>query len=251
MSNEIMISEGKPDYTKLSFPDPPNKRPYVYINMIKSTDGRIVINDTEEGLGSTTDRRLMRELRVNADIVLCGASTLRINGASSRLGDPNLIDLRKQRNQTDAPIAAVLTNTGNLPLDSVFFQGKDFEAIVYVGSNITSEKLTLLQSSTRRVFQLPKENSVEWMLSHMRNNLGARYLLLEGGANINGQFLSADLVDEYFLTIGSQIVNNKNPLTPFSSNNYPSPEKSANLELLSVAANKKTNEVFLRYKIKH
>ena len=97
----------------------------------------------------------------------------------------------------------------------------------------------------------PKENSVEWMLSHMRNNLGARYLLLEGGANINGQFLSADLVDEYFLTIGSQIVNNKNPLTPFSSNNYPSPEKSANLELLSVAANKKTDEVFLRYKIKH
>ena len=87
-------------------------------------------------------------------------------------------------------------------MSSVFFQGKDFEAIVYVGSNITSEKLTLLQSSTRRVFQLPKENSVEWMLSHMRNNLGARYLLLEGGANINGQFLSADVVDEYFLTIG-------------------------------------------------
>jgi len=246
-----MISEGKPDYTKLSFPDPPSDRPYIYINMIMSTDGRIVINDTEEGLGSATDRRLMRELRVNADIVLCGASTLRINGASSRLGDPNLIDLRKQRNQTDAPIAAVITNTGNLPLDSVFFQGKDFEAVIYAGTDITSEKFTLLQSAKRKIFQLPQKNSVEWMLNHMRNKLGAHYLLLEGGANINGQFLSADLVDEYFLTIGPKIVNNKNPLTPFSPDNYSLSEKSANLKLLSVAANMKTDEIFLRYKIKH
>ena len=243
-----MISEGKPDYTKLNFPTPPKNRPYVYINMIMSTDGRIVINDTEEGLGSATDRRLMRELRVNADIVLCGASTLRINGASSRLGDPNLIDLRKQRNLTDAPIAAVITNTGNLPLDSVFFQGTDFEAVIYTGTDVTPEKFTLLQSAKRKIFQLPPENSVEWMLNHMRNKLGAHYLLLEGGANINGQFLSADLVDEYFLTIGPKIVNNKNPLTPFSSGNHP---LSANLKLLSVAANMKTDEIFLRYKIKH
>ena len=245
-----MISEGKPDYTNLSFPDPPNGRPYVYINMIMSTDGRIVIDDTEEGLGSAVDRKLMRELRVNADIVLCGASTLRINGASSRLGDPNLIDLRKQRNQTDAPIAAVVTNTGNLPLDSVFFQGEDFEAVVYVGTNITSEKLNLLQSSKRKIFQLPAENSVKWMLNHMRHNLGARYLLLEGGSNINGQFLSADLIDEYFLTIGPKIVNNKNPLTPFSPNIHPIREKLANLKLVSVAVNEKTDEVYLRYKIK-
>ena len=185
-----MIIEGKPDYTNLNFPDAPKNRPYVYINMIMSTDGRIIIDNTEEGLGSATDRRLMRELRVNADVVLCGASTLRINGASSRLGDPNLISLRKQRSKTDAPMAAVITNTGNLPLDSVFFQGSDFEAVVYTGEIVPAEKLTLLQNSRRRVFQLPAENSIEWMLDHMRNSLGIEYLLLEGGANINGQFLS-------------------------------------------------------------
>ena len=246
-----MIIEGKPDYTNLNFPDAPKNRPYVYINMIMSTDGRIIIDNTEEGLGSATDRRLMRELRVNADVVLCGASTLRINGASSRLGDPNLISLRKQRSKTDAPMAAVITNTGNLPLDSVFFQGSDFEAVVYTGEIVPAEKLTLLPNSRRRVFQLPAENSIEWMLDHMRNSLGIEYLLLEGGANINGQFLSANLVDEYFLTIGPKIVNNTTPLTPFSLNDEQLSEKLTNLELLSIAANKKTDEIFLRYKIKH
>jgi hypothetical protein len=33
----------KPDYTWLTFPDPPPDRPYVYVNMVMSTDGKVVI----------------------------------------------------------------------------------------------------------------------------------------------------------------------------------------------------------------
>ena len=57
------------DYTGLEFPAARVfDRPYVVVNMVSSLDGRSVIETTEAGLGSTLDRRLMRELRVHADV---------------------------------------------------------------------------------------------------------------------------------------------------------------------------------------
>ena len=84
----------KPDYTSLELPPPPDDRPYVLINMVMSADGKVVVEGTEQGIGSKVDQRLMRELRVNADVVLNGANTLRASGSSSRLGDPVLEHLR-------------------------------------------------------------------------------------------------------------------------------------------------------------
>ena len=84
----------KPDYTTLELPPPPADRPYVLMNMVSSVDGKVVIEGTEQGLGSKVDQRLMRELRVNADMVINGASTLRASGSSPRLGDEALEALR-------------------------------------------------------------------------------------------------------------------------------------------------------------
>lgn len=36
-----MPDNAKPDYTTLTFPDPPPDRPYVYVNIVISTDGRV------------------------------------------------------------------------------------------------------------------------------------------------------------------------------------------------------------------
>ncbi|MCZ2108808.1 MAG: hypothetical protein LC118_04470 [Dehalococcoidia bacterium] len=69
MFNDVSV---KPDYTSLDLPEPPPERPYVLLNMVMSADGKVVIEGTEQGIGSRTDQRLMRELRVNADVVLNG-----------------------------------------------------------------------------------------------------------------------------------------------------------------------------------
>ena len=98
----------KPDYTSLEFPEGPADRPYVIVNMVASVDGKATIEGTERGLGSPTDQRLMRELRVHADVVLNGASTLRASGTSSRLGDPVLDAVRAARGKPAPPVAAVL-----------------------------------------------------------------------------------------------------------------------------------------------
>ena len=92
-------SPGKPDYTALDLPAPPPDRPYVIANTVMSADGKSVIEGTEQGLGSAVDQRLMRELRVNADVVLNGAGTLRASGTSSRLGDEALEAIRLEQRE--------------------------------------------------------------------------------------------------------------------------------------------------------
>ena len=58
--------------------------------MVMSADGHTVVEGSERGLGSPTDQRLMRELRVHFDVVLNGGATFRASGTSARLNNPKL-----------------------------------------------------------------------------------------------------------------------------------------------------------------
>ncbi|MFA7249553.1 MAG: RibD family protein [Dehalococcoidia bacterium] len=244
-----------PDYTALTFPAPPASgpiaRPYVIINMVSSVDGRIVVEGTERGLGSPADQRLMRELRVHADVTINGAGTFRASGTSSRLGDPALEELRVARGLPRTPIASVLTRSGNLPLDRVFFTARDFEAVVYVSDATPAERVRAIEATGRRAFRLPAGDEVRAMLEHMRGELGARLLLVEGGPTLNGELFAAGCVDEVFLTLGGVIVSGNDVRTAVESDRSPSLAALIHLELVSAVPNGATNEVYLRYRVRH
>ena len=142
---------GKPDYTALDLPEAPHDRPYVIANTVMSADGKSVIEGTEQGIGSEVDQRLMRELRVNADVVLNGAGTLRASGTSSRLGDEGLEAIRIARGKPRTPIAAVLSRTGDLPLERPFFTARDFPAVVYLSEQAPEERRAAIAATGRPV----------------------------------------------------------------------------------------------------
>ena len=63
------------------FPAPPADRPYVVLNMVSSVDGRVVVEDTERGLGSPRDQRL------NALFALVSANAVSENAARGWFDD--------------------------------------------------------------------------------------------------------------------------------------------------------------------
>jgi riboflavin biosynthesis pyrimidine reductase len=239
-----------PDYTALTFPPPPADRPYVILNMVTSLDGRVVVEDTERGLGSPRDQRLMRELRVHADVTLNGAGTLRASGTSSRLGDPALEDLRERRGLPRLPIASVLSRTGDLPLERLFFTARDFQAIVYLSSAAPDDRAAAIEATGRQVVRLPAGDEIASMLRHMHRDLGARLLLVEGGPMINGQLFDLGCVDEFFLTLGGVVVNGNRPKTAVESDRLPALDALTRLELLSAVPNGATDELYLRYRVR-
>lgn len=241
----------KPDYTSLEFPPAPADRPYVLVNMVMSVDGKAVFEGSERGLGSQIDWQLMRELRVHADVVMSGAGTIRATGISPRLGVPELEALRVARGKAAKPIGAVISASGDLPLDKLFFTASDFRAVVYLAANAPPDRRAAIVATGRPVVDLPTEGDIAFMLWHMRHELDAGLLMVEGGPGLNAQLFEQGFVDEYFTTVGPVVVAGRDTLTPVEG---AEPFKRANapkMKLLSSVTNEDTDEVYLRYRVEH
>ncbi|MEX2236518.1 MAG: dihydrofolate reductase family protein [Dehalococcoidia bacterium] len=246
----MFFTTGKPDYTNLDLPPAPGHRPYVLVNMVMSVDGKVVIEDTEKGIGSKVDQRLMRELRVNADVVMNGAGTLRASGTSSRLGDESLEKLRRERGKPDCPIAAVISQSGDLPYDRLFFTARDFPAIVYLTSATPAERVEEAGATGLPVYVLSSTDHINEMLRHMREELKAEVLLVEGGPTLNAELFARDCVDEIFVSLGPVIVGGKDTLTAVEGPRAFSLSEVRHLELVSAHANPETSEIYTRYRVR-
>ena len=236
------------DYTTLDFPAPPDDRPYVAINMVMSADGHTVVEGSERGIGSATDQRLMRELRVHFDVVLNGAATFRASGTSARLNNPKLEQWRIERGMTASPIAAVLTRSGNLPPERRFFTDHGFEAIIYLSSAAPGGTRERLAALGRPVVEVPEGDEVQAALQHMHTELGARRVLAEGGAVLNGALIRQNLADEYLLTLAPRIAGGATAHPAVQWPGEPTRSEIRELSLLHMIP-AETGEVFLRYRI--
>jgi riboflavin biosynthesis pyrimidine reductase len=242
-------SPGKPDYTALDLPGPPPDRPYVIANVVMSADGKSVIEGTEQGIGSAVDQRLMRELRVNADVVLNGAGTLRASGTSSRLGDEALEAIRIERGKARVPIAAVVSRGGDLPLERPFFTARDFPAVVYLSECAPEERRAAIEATGRPVVALPERREFAGMLRHMRHELDADVLLVEGGPTVYAELYALDAIDEAFVTLGPVVVGGADTLTAVAGKAF-TQETAKRLTLVSAHPNPETDEVYLRYRVR-
>ena len=236
------------DYTALELGEVPADRPYVAINMVMTADGRTAVEGTERGIGSAVDSRLMRELRVHFDVVMNGGGTFRASGTSARLGRPDLEAWRSARGMPPAPTAAVLTESGDLPAGRRFFTDRSFAAVVYLADSAAAGMRDRLAGLGRPVVTVPAERAAAAALAHMRDELGARRVLVEGGARLNGAFLRAGLVDEFFLTLAPRIAGGE---TAHPAAAWPGEPTLAGMRELKLAAAEPcgdTGEVFLRYR---
>ncbi|HLZ72398.1 MAG TPA: dihydrofolate reductase family protein [Dehalococcoidia bacterium] len=236
-------------YAELELPPPPPDRPFVYINMVSSVDGKATVDGSERGLGSADDKRMMQELRSHADAVLNGAATLRISGSSPLMRDAALLARRRQRGQAEQPIGVIVSRRGALPLDAPFFTSAKFEGAVVVTEAATERQRAAIRATGRRLIVVPdeRENGAA-IVRAIGRELGVRRLLCEGGPTINQTLLRAGVVDELFLTFAPWLVGGKENLTilegePFGRETMP------RLRFLQALHDEATDELFLHYAV--
>ena len=237
------------DYARLELPEPPPGRPYAAINMVMTADGRTVVGGSERGIGSAVDQRLMRELRVQFDVVMNGAGTFRASGTSARLGREELEALRVARGMQPSPIAAVLTRSGELPRERRFFTDDSFEAVIYLTSDAPDGARERLAELGRPVVVVPAGDAPRAVFAHMRDELGARRVLIEGGARLNGEFLRAGLIDEFFLTLAPKIAGGSESSHSVDWDGAAMVESMIDMNLISAVPCTETGEMFLRYRL--
>ncbi|MEK6710212.1 MAG: dihydrofolate reductase family protein, partial [Nitrospinota bacterium] len=91
-------------------------RPYVFVNMAMTLDGKIAAFDRGgRSLGSGADRREMDRLRAEADIVLWGRGTLLAARGSARVRDPGLAAARQASGRPAPPANGGVPASGEIP----------------------------------------------------------------------------------------------------------------------------------------
>ena len=220
-------------YTRIAFPAAPADRPYLYINMVSTVDGKIVvgkIGGTAKGVGGPTDQKLFRRLQRNCDAALIGSSTLR---ASHVLYPPETARF-------------VVTGSGNLPLTNRFFTDAPERAYILAPENLTAEQVKPLRSAAQ-VIQIGQERvDLVQAMQYLRQKMAVHTLLCEGGATLNDELLRAGLVDELFLTLAPKLKGGAQLPTIVDGQGFP-PGITRPLELLSLYRDE--SELYLRYRL--
>ena len=171
-------------------------RPFIAANMVSSLDGRASIEGGSTGLGGPTDSELLLRLRTKFDAVLIGAGTLRAEGYGPIIRDPEIRDRREAEGLEPAPVAVVMTRSGDLPFDcGLFTEGIGRVVIVTDAFGELPAMPTPVE-----VLEPGGGDSVEAAVAHLQDQ-GVRSILCEGGPDILGQLIGTGLLDELFLTL--------------------------------------------------
>lgn len=201
-------------------------RPYVFVNMVTTIDGKTVSGGREDSvidLGSALDHELMRRIEASADAIMVGAQTIRATTPAWR---------------PQSRIRIAVTRSGDLPTQARFFEENAFLAVSGDSDLEPFGETRLLKTGVEKI-------DFRELLRILRQTHGVNRLLVSGGSELNAELLALDLVDELFWTIAPKVKLGRN--LPTYAGGDPLP-RSGLLGFELVEHHVVGNEVFLRYR---
>jgi len=173
-------------------------RPWVLANMVSTLDGAASLDGRSGGIGGDGDRALFAAVRSLADLIVVGAGTAR----AERYG-PAASGAR----------IAVVTSSLDLPDDLPLFeaarQGRAHPIVICPASSPQERRDHL--AGFAEVVTVDGDGVAPADIVAAATVAGARVVLCEGGPSLLAQFVAADLIDEWFVTIGPMVASGTAP----------------------------------------
>lgn len=214
----------------------------VFSNTAMSADGKIGVERTQHAsFGSAEDRRMMSELRAQADAVLVGGQTFRC-WPLPMIEKP--AHLRYPRTRDRPIVNAVLTARGVLDARPRPDAWPDLRAeLLILGREGIDEAAHRARFPAE--LRTHPEPSVAWALDVLAER-GCRSVLIEGGGDLIFRTLEADRLDELFLTVCPLVIGGTRAPTPADGPGFDA-DDLRRLRLLE--ARHVGDEVYLHYAV--
>ena len=216
----------------------PRQRPYLALNMVSSLDGKATIEWRTKGLSTELDRQLFHHLRTQADAIMVGAGTVRIERYGRMAKSEELRDKREREGLARDPLAVVVSGRLDLPADLPLLNDPEQRVIIATGSDASLPGLGEQVEYARVGDDLPL------LMARLREDHGVRSVLCEGGPTLNSHLLAAGLVDELFLTLNPKLAGGAAALTIVAGRGLIEP---AELALIFVAEGE--GDLFTRWRV--
>jgi riboflavin-specific deaminase-like protein len=185
----------------------PDGRPYLVLNMVSSLDGKATIDWRTKGLSTELDRRLFHHLRTQADAVMIGAGTARVERYGRMMKSEELRAKREREGLARDPLAVVVSGRLDLPADLPLFHEPEQPVLIATGSDAR------LQEVGDQVAYARTGDDLQRLTATLRADHDVRSVLCEGGPTLNSFLLAAGLVDELFLTLNPKLSGGAAALT--------------------------------------
>ncbi len=189
-------------------------RPYVFINVAATADGKI---DTFERKGaaisSRRDKERVDELRAGADAVIVGGRTLLEENPKLIVKSEALREGRVRRGMPQNPIKVGIVTSADIHPDSDFLNAGPARIVIFTTNRTSKEQVEFLRGRNVEVFIHESERVDLSQVLEKLYELGARRVMIEGGGTVNFEFLRAGLVDELMIYIAPMIFGGDNAPT--------------------------------------
>jgi diaminohydroxyphosphoribosylaminopyrimidine deaminase/5-amino-6-(5-phosphoribosylamino)uracil reductase len=178
------------------------KRPFVTLKIAATADGKIATatGDSRWVTGPQARQRV-HDLRQRVDAILVGASTIRAD-------NPQLTARPGGKLGPKQPLRVVLTSSLDLPPTSRVFENAAPGQVLVLTSRFNRARAAALEARGARVVRLGtrgKRASLKAVLRYLASQ-EVVHLLVEGGADLFGQFLEERLADRVLLFIAPKIL---------------------------------------------
>jgi 5-amino-6-(5-phosphoribosylamino)uracil reductase len=171
-----------------------------------SLDGRLATpGGGAAQLGGPGDRRVLEEALAWADACLIGGRTLRLHGCTCLIRDPDLLAQRQGQGRTPQPAAVVVTRCGRFEPELRFFAQPLRRLLL--------QPPPLPQPAPAGFEAVQPLRSWSSALEALAAD-GLRRVLLLGGAELAGELLALQLVDQLQLTLCPQLLGGPHSWLP-------------------------------------
>jgi riboflavin-specific deaminase-like protein len=216
----------------------PVDRPFVYVAMISTVDGRAALDGRSAALGDEADLEMLLELRALADAVLIGTGTLRAEGYDRLVRSPERRARRRAAGLDDDPLAVLVTRGFEIPWEAGLFQAPEQPVLVCTGAEGEAPDVP----APVEVVHLGQP-TLAALLAELRSR-DVRSLLCEAGPTLHGALHREGLVDELFLTVAPVLTGDPDEPPIVTGGRLPE-----TVDLRLEWALRHGSELFLRYAV--
>lgn len=199
------------------------------IGMVVGLDGGVSINGRSGALGGPGDAAAFRALRAAADVVLVGAGTARAENYGPVVRRDEAAGRRLARGQSDVAQLAVVSSSLELDVDGRLFEDASRPPIIITHEDADAGRVSRLEAAGAQIVRSGEQSVRLDLALQALADRGLRRVLCEGGPALNAALLSADLVDDLFVTLAPVVTGSAHHLVPSASLSAP-----VGLELVGV-----------------
>jgi riboflavin biosynthesis pyrimidine reductase len=184
------------------------QRCWVRANMISSLDGGATDDGKAGGLAGPGDRALFARMRQEADVVVVGAATVRIENYSGAHMSAAQRQERQSRGQAEVPPIAVITHSADFEHDAKLFTRAEVPPLILTCRETVVDVrqrfgalADVVDASGRHTDRVDPAAVLDIL-----DRRGMRRVLTEGGPSLLSLFIAGDLLDELCVTIAPILV---------------------------------------------